>query len=150
MQNTRDLTLFLLPRVKLLMMGAEDDFKTNIKLWLSKKGWLSRFVGGSLIDPVWKLIIGPMLPVMVKFVVDLIIGTAAPVLIPLLPLINSIIDYLSNEILTEENKVELKSILSVIKNFEASPNVKTALNLNYEEEMQIEAGQEYFDSFDMV
>lgn len=150
MQDTRDLTLFLLPRVKALMLGMENDCKDNIRAWLSKKGWLSKIVIGSLIDPVWKLIVGPMLPVIIKLAVDLAIGTIAPTLVPLIPLINKIIDYLSVEVLTEENKVQLKEVLNIVENFRANTQVKTALTLSYDEEMQIEASQEYFDSFDMV
>lgn len=146
MQDIQDLTLYLLPRVKHLILNYEVSFKENIREWAAQKKFVPRFIVGSLINPMWSLIIGPLLPVIIKLVVNIVIGTAAPILIPLIPLINQIIDYIGNHILSEQDKVLFKQVLQVVKNFNPDDNVKAALSLSPVMTTNIINDQEYFNT----
>lgn len=144
MQDTRDLTLFLLPRVKLLLLDIEQPIKNSIKLWISEYGLIPRVILRSVIDSIWRLVVGPMLPIIVKLSVDLAIGAIAPTLVPLIPLLYKIIDYLDVNIISDENKIQLKEILCIIEKFKASEEVKSALSISSSKEVAFESSQEYF------
>lgn len=135
----------ILPRTKILLVNHEADLKTKINEWLSKKGFITRFVGKNLVDPIWKLIIGPLLPIIVEKSILIILGIISPYIAPFVPALIMLLEYISLSILTNEDKYKIKDILELIKSFKPDDEISGVIS----SDPWLVAGalnnQEYFD-----
>ena len=143
--QAKDLVDYLLPRTKKLLVSSESDFKYKINNWLNTKGLIVRFVGLRMIDPIWKIVVGPLLPVIITIVVNISVGAFAPILIPFVPLIDSIISYLSDNVLHPDKKQQIKDIVDFISKYKVDKETESAINMQEFEAKSILLGQEYFN-----
>lgn len=89
-------------------------------------------IGGAgwvLLWPAWKVLTGPLLPLLVRIAIELAVGLLAPQLVPLLALINALIAYLTSTAVPVETRNFLIALAAVIETPRASllPSVQTAL-----------------------
>lgn len=140
-----DLVNELLPRAKQILLDSENNFKLKINEWLDKKGFLIRFVGRNLIDPIWQLIIGPLLPILVKNLVLISIGLVAPHLTPFIPLIMQILEYIKDNIMNEAQKANFRELLLLVQGFKPDTELKKVLDMDLNKKNHLLMTQEYFD-----
>ena len=140
-----DLVNELLPRAKQILLDSENNFKLKINEWLDKKGFLIRFVGRNLIDPIWQLIIGPLLPILVKNLVLISIGLVAPHLTPFTPLIMQILEYIKDNIMNEAQKANFRELLLLVQGFKPDTELKKVLDMDLNKKNHLSMTQEYFD-----
>lgn len=143
--EVKDLVDNILPRTKQILLNSEQEFKTQINNWLNKKGFLVRFVGKNLVDPIWQLITGPLLPVIVENVILIVLGLVAPQVVPFVPLIIKVLEYISNNMMSEEDKRQFIELLHLVQSYQPAPEIAKALNMGVWETTNILNTQEYFD-----
>lgn len=143
--EVKDLIEIILPRTKIILINHEIDLKANIHEWLSKKGFLVRFVGKNLVDPIWQLVIGPLLPVIVKQSILIILGIVAPQIRPFVPALIMLLEYISASILTNEDKYKIKDMLELIRSFKPDNEINDILKSDSWLIIGTLNNQEYFD-----
>lgn len=143
--EVRDLVEEVLPRTKIILLNHEADLKAKIHEWLSKKGFLVRFVGKNLVDPIWQLITGPLLPVIVENVILIVLGLVAPQIVPFVPLIIKVLEYISNNMMAEEDKKQLVELLHLVQSYQPNPEVAKVINMGAWQTASLLNTQEYFD-----
>jgi hypothetical protein len=142
--EVRDLVEEILPRTKIILLNHETDLKAKIHEWLSKKGFLVRFVGKNLVDPIWQLVIGPLLPIIVEKSILIILGIVAPQLAPFVPLLLKLMEYV-NMSLTVEEKEFVRQFLVMTQSFKSDDEIKEIINLDPWKVVGALNSQEYFD-----
>lgn len=144
MKTVEDLVNDVLPYSKKVLSLHEAEFKSKMQSWVDTKGLITRLFLRQFVDVAWRLVVGPLLPVIVKVIIDVILGTTAPVLIPFIPLINKGIEIVSQDVLSAVVKDELVKIFEIILNYKASPEVMLALQMDHNERVNILLTQEIF------
>lgn len=142
--EVRDLVEEVLPRTKIILLNHEADLKAKIHEWLSKKGFLVRFVGKNLVDPIWQLVIGPLLPIIVEKSILIILGIVAPQFAPFVPLLLKLMEYV-NMSLTIEEKESVRQFLVMTQSFKSDDEIKEIINLDPWKVVGALNSQEYFD-----
>jgi hypothetical protein len=127
-----------------LLLDRAEEIKTDIKKWLASKGVIIKFIGGKLVDPIWALVTGPLLPVIVGITIDIIFGASAPILTPFIPAIVQIIRLISDDIVSEDDKQSIEDLLEAVRSYNASHGVLEAIQLSPQELVNFRNTQEYF------
>lgn len=142
--EVRDLVEEILPRTKIILLNHESDLKAKIHEWLRKKGFLVRFVGKNLIEPIWQLVIGPLLPIVVEKSILIMLGVITPQLAPFVPLLLKLMEYISVA-LTVREKEFVRQFLVMTQSFKPDDEIKDVINSDPWKVVGALNNQEYFD-----
>jgi hypothetical protein len=102
--TTQDLTRIVLPYARHALTAARPAV-INV---VGRAGWI-------VVWPAWAMVVGPLLPLLVRIGVELAVGLAAPSLLPLLEMINALASYVPEGYLSGSARAFLAELLALLK-----------------------------------
>ena len=134
----KDATIQVLPYVKKFLIDNRDKLEQDVNDWLKLKGKIIGFVGPAFFGVLFNILIGPLLPFVLDIVLKVLCGMFAPYLLPFLPLIERLVDYINDKYLSD---IEKQALLEIIHLIVGAPKLA---ELDGVQKIQLMTNQEYF------